>query len=181
MVLHVEKVSSNTDRSSFEFATPAWNQIPAFLKANGYRNPVDPLDAAVQRAFNSKKHFFDIMVDQNVLEMFQDAMSSYREDRAEFLDVFPAKEQLIQECDGSGKVLFVDVGGGRGQEVMKLRERFPDATGRMVLQDQEDVISQVTESDGMELMVHDFFTPQPVKGEYSNLVEWHAMSSKLSL
>ena len=121
------------------------------------------MDAPVQRAFNSKKHFFDLMVQQNVFEMFQKAMTSYRTGRADFLDIFPADKQLIEGFDG-GDVLLVDVGGGHGHEIAKFREKFADAPGRMILQEQQGVLDQTEKTDRMEYMVHDFFTAQPVKG-----------------
>lgn len=147
----------------YEFAAPAWEKIPRFLKANGYQNPVDPMDAPLQLAFNSKEHFFPLMVKQNVLEVFQTAMSSYRTDRADFLDVFPAQERLLQDFEPLKGKLLVDVGGGHGHETLKLVDRFPEAKGQVVLQDQPDVIGQVSQTDKMELMAHDFFQPQPVK------------------
>ena len=142
-----------------EFANPAWAQIPDFLKSVGYKNPTDPMNAPVQRAFILQKHFFELLVQQNVLDMFQKAMEAYRVGRAEFLDVFPAQERLIdglENSDAANPILLVDVGGGHGHEIQRFRERFPNAEARMILQDQQDVIEQVTDPKGMELMVHDF-------------------------
>ncbi|KAK4907421.1 hypothetical protein LTR49_023567 [Elasticomyces elasticus] len=152
---------------SYDFAAPAWNQIPGFLKARGYRNPTDPMDTPLQRAFQPKEHFFPLMVQQNVLADFQGLMSSYRTDRAEFLDVFPAEQHLIegfQVSETGHEVLMVDIGGGRGHELLRVAEKFPATKGRLILQDLPDVIEQALQSDRIELMAYDFFTPQPVKG-----------------
>lgn len=95
-------------------------------------------------------------------------MSFYREGRPEFLDIFPAEERLISSSGsspGDDEVLLVDVGGGHGHDVQKFIEKVPNRTGRLILQDQEEVISQVPKSSHMEAMVHDFFTPQPIKGQ----------------
>lgn len=153
---------------SFDFAAPAWRAIPAYLKSVQYMNPTDAMDAPVQQAFKSDKHFFGLLVETGILETFQTAMSFYREGRPEFLDIFPAEERLINGYDssqGHDGVLLVDVGGGHGHDIQKFVEKTPAREGRLVLQDQEDVISQVSKSDVMEVMVHDFFTPQPLKGE----------------
>ena len=146
--------------------------MPALLKDLNYRNPDNALDAPLQRAFASNKHFFELMVERpEVLNAFQTLMGSYREGRPEFLDIFPAEVQLIrgfhapEHPDG---VLFVDIGGGRGHEVQNFIRKFPDAKGRMVLQELPDIVQQVEPSDGMEVMVHDFFTPQPLKGASSS-------------
>ena len=154
-------------RCSHDFVTPAWNQIPSFLKANGYQNPIDSMNTPVQRAFNSPKHFFELLVDQDALNNFQTLMSSYRTGRAEFLDVFPAEDRLIKGAK-SDRALLVDVGGGLGHDLRKFADKFPRAEGRLILQDQPDVIKQVSQTDTMECMVHDFFTPQPVKGKDIN-------------
>ena len=102
-----------------------------------------------------------------MLGTFQTAMSFYTEGRPDFLDLFPAEERLTGGYDysqGKEGVLLVDVGGGQGHEVQKFIERLPNTEGRLVLQDQAEVIDQVPKTDAMEVMVHDFFTPQPVQG-----------------
>lgn len=125
------------------------------------------MNAPVQRAFQSDKHFFGLLVENDILETFQLAMSFYREGRPEFLDIFPADDQLIRGYDSSvdsDGVLLVDIGGGHGHDIQKFVEKFPNKAGRLILQDQSEVISQVPKSDNMEAMVYDFFTAQPVKG-----------------
>lgn len=66
--------------------------------------------------------------------------------------------------------LIVDMGGGNGQELLELRRRFPKAThpGRVLVQDLpatfEYVDISALEEQGIEVMPHNFFTPQPVVG-----------------
>ena len=154
--------------SRFDFTTPAWNQLPALLKDLHYRNPDNALDAPLQRAFGSNTHFFGLMIERpDVLNAFQTLMGSYREGRPEFLDIYPADVQLIRGFHASEHpdgVLFVDVGGGRGHEVLEFIRRYPELEGRMILQEVPDIVKQVEPADRMEVMVHDFFTPQPIKG-----------------
>lgn len=101
------------------------------------------------------------------MSTFQTFMSDYRADRKELLDVFPADERLIQGFDLSSKdaVLIVDVAGGRGHEILKIIEKFPQAKGRKILQDQPEVVMEVEDTSSMEVSAYDFFTPQPVKGK----------------
>lgn len=92
----------------------------------------DPLDTPLQYALNTKKHFFEILVETGYLEDFQTFMSNYRVDRAEFLDVYPAEDQLLPHGPQSNdEVMMVDVGGGRGHEIEKFVLKFPQAKGRM--------------------------------------------------
>jgi hypothetical protein len=61
------------------------------------------------------------------------------------------------------EVVFVDVGGGIGQQCQILRDAYPDL-GRFVLQDKPYVVEQALTVFGMETMAYDYFTKQPVKG-----------------
>ena len=63
---------------------------------------------------------------------------------------------------------------------MSLKQHFPGLPGKVVLQDLEEVIRDAVENgtvdDGVQTMVHDFFTSQPVKGMLSlpHLLRWQA-------
>lgn len=61
---------------------------------------------------------------------------------------------------------MVDVGGGKGHDLILLKNMYPDLKGRMILQDMPFVIKQAgVLPDGLESMVYDFFTPQPIVGK----------------
>ncbi|EJP67382.1 sterigmatocystin 8-O-methyltransferase precursor, putative [Beauveria bassiana ARSEF 2860] len=60
-------------------------------------------------------------------------------------------------------VVFVDVGGGNGQQIAALKEKFPELKGRAILQDRPEVLEKALEVDGMEKMNYDYLTEQPVK------------------
>ncbi|KAJ6786706.1 hypothetical protein PWT90_10579 [Aphanocladium album] len=60
-------------------------------------------------------------------------------------------------------VAFVDVGGGNGQQIAALKKKLPELQGRVVLQDRPEVLEKALEVDGMEKMVYDYLTEQPVK------------------
>lgn len=94
-------------------------------------------------------------------------MGGQRRDRVDWFDSFPVEEILVQ---GSYKdvqgVLLIDIAGGRGHDVQAFVRRFPDASGKLVLQDVPAVIDEITDLDeGIVQMKYDFFTPQPIKGE----------------
>lgn len=64
----------------------------------------------------------------------------------------------------SSDVVFVDVGGGNGQECEKLRAKTPNLVGRVIHQDLAGVLERAPSVEGVEKMVHDYFTPQKVEG-----------------
>ncbi|KAJ5157192.1 uncharacterized protein N7482_008292 [Penicillium canariense] len=60
--------------------------------------------------------------------------------------------------------LLVDIGGGQGEDLKRLRHQFPDLRGRLILQDLPTVIAGATDLPAdIEAQSHDFFQPQPVK------------------
>lgn len=74
-------------------------------------------------------------------------------------EIFPA------DLD-SGEVLMVDVGGNAGHDILGFHRTHPKQPGRLILQDLPGQI-QLLDAQALapiELMCHDFFTPQPVKG-----------------
>lgn len=80
-----------------------------------------------------------------------------------WLDVFPVGEQLCGNIEAES-VFLVDIGGGPGHQCGALKERYPDMRGRIILQDTEDIMKEALFCPGVEAMVHDFWTEQPVKG-----------------
>ncbi|THC94221.1 hypothetical protein EYZ11_006320 [Aspergillus tanneri] len=90
----------------------------------------------------------------------------------QWFEIYPAAEKLRsappEELDNAASpdvALLVDVGGGPGQEMERFRQRYPEIHGRIVLQDLPLTLNRIEKvPEGIELMEHDFFTPQPVKG-----------------
>ena len=92
-------------------------------------------------------------------------MTVQRRDRANWLDFYPLNQLAYGFSKAEDAVLLVDVGGGRGHEIQEINTRYPALPGRMILQDLQGTIGQVRPEPGMEVMAHDFFTPQPIRGE----------------
>lgn len=93
-------------------------------------------------------------------------MSGYRQGKSSWCDqnFYPVAERIGQGLNPEAPLL-VDVGGGVGHDLRELRTKHPELTGLLVLQDQADVIKQAGQFEkGIEASVHDFFTPQPIKG-----------------
>lgn len=70
---------------------------------------------------------------------------------------------FLQEASTS-KPIFVDVGGGLGNQCLDLKQRLPQITRPMVVEDLAAVISQAPHVDGVDYRVHNFWDTQPIKG-----------------
>lgn len=122
----------------------------------------------MQPALNTKAPSFGIQQERpEIVGASATYTTAQRARRPNFTDFFPADKQLGKgfHHDDKDAVIFVDVGGGRGHETLALRKKFPHLPGRMIVQDRPEVIREITDKEGMEVMEHDFFKPQPVKGE----------------
>ncbi|KAL9052743.1 MAG: hypothetical protein Q9162_005204 [Coniocarpon cinnabarinum] len=148
----------------FDAFLPSFTTLPAYLRSTGYRRPTDAAFAPLSYAMNFPGTFFEYMQQNTRCGQSLDlTMKGYAAFRGNWLDVYPA-ENLIQAGDPQG-LLVVDVGGGLGHDMEKLRAKFPTGTkDRLILQDQPSVISKINSLDGVKVMSHDFFTEQPIKG-----------------
>lgn len=85
--------------------------------------------------------------------------------------MYPVQERLVDGLRAEGDAsAFVDIGGGTGQVLQDFRAGVPQYTGRLVLQELAGVVAVAEGAgvgaggSGIELQVHDFFTPQPIRG-----------------
>lgn len=91
-------------------------------------------------------------------------MEGSQANTAHWADWFPVQERLLDGVVAESPLL-VDVGGGRGHELVGFKERFPSATGQLVLEDLPSVLDGIRSLDGdIQKVNHDFFKPQPIKG-----------------
>jgi hypothetical protein len=102
-------------------------------------------------------------------EHFNNHMAGYKQGRARWMDPSraPVKEILGKGASmDKDAVLMVDVGGGTGGDIDDFHKRYPNLPGRLILQDLPEVCKHVKGlSDRVEVIVHDFFTPQPIHGK----------------
>lgn len=100
--------------------------------------------------------------------VFQAVMTTYAASKTPWTDLYPTKQLF----DGRrfGVPLLVDVGGGAGHDIERLRKcLIHTEPGTLVLQDLRPVIEKATVHESVRAMVHYFFDEQPIKGmSYSN-------------
>ncbi|KAN0115172.1 o-methyltransferase-like protein [Hyaloscypha variabilis] len=102
------------------------------------------------------------------LKRFNVAMTT-QEAALPVLGMFPFTS-LLETGGNSSRAFIVDVAGGRGQSLLQIKKEIEAAggemgKGRVILQDRKAVLDAVPDEQlpGVEKMVIDFFTPQPVK------------------
>ena len=147
--------------------------MPDALSLKKYPDPETQL--IFRHAFKVDMDSFPYMAQRpRMMADFHNLMAGQRYGRTEWYDFFPVQKALIDGFDpskGEG-VLMVDLGGAHGYELQMFHKKFPDAKGRLILQDLPHVIGSIDESSwdkGVEKTTHDFFTPQPIKGESIHL------------
>ncbi|KAI1744869.1 S-adenosyl-L-methionine-dependent methyltransferase [Xylaria scruposa] len=149
---------------------PAFLQAHDWLKSRGYKCPTDNLDTPYQIAHNTKLHWFaHLQSTPPHGQNFNDHMHGYLLGRPGWMDdgFFSVKERILDGFDTTNKdaVLLVDVAGGFGHYTKAFLSKFPDAPGRLILQDLTPVLEQIQQlHPRIEKMEYDFFTEQPVKG-----------------
>lgn len=149
--------------------------VPTFLRQTGYKNPTGATSGVLQYTHKTPDIIWAWLAARpELFEACNAFMEGVRGSRPSWTTWYPIQERLI---DGAavedGGVLFVDVAGGRGVDIAELRGRFPDAKGRLILQDRPEVLQDVTGLEGVEKVDIDFFQGQPVQGKQSFLCQWH--------
>lgn len=151
-----------TDLGSFDNLWPVLMALPDFAAERRYKDIVDGNDTVFQKAFNSNEHCFHWMAhQQDRLHTLKNIMTAER--LPNFLSTFPWEKELGLWSDPE-RAVFVDMGGGLGQACTRLREMYPHHPGRLVLQDLPPLIINAKPLNGVDMMVHDMLTPQPLKG-----------------
>ena len=168
--LHSGRTSLNADLvcPSADFVHKTFYATPTLLALNGFQNPSDPLNTAMQLAFNAPgKAPYEIFVSKphsaRAIGTMLAAMGVSKLHRIE--TVYPIRERLVHGFDQSLQdALFVDIGAGNGHVVAGLRAAMPDLPGRLVAQDLPAVIGAVlAPPEGVEMQAYDFFTEQPIQ------------------
>ncbi|KAF2185209.1 S-adenosyl-L-methionine-dependent methyltransferase [Zopfia rhizophila CBS 207.26] len=150
------------------FLNPTYQALPSLLKSINYQTPTDPKNTAAQRAFGyTDTDLMGILAEKpTAAQGFGMLMSTWGEGHALLQHLYPVQAELVEKFDPqSSDVIFVDVGGGYGQKAIALKEAFPDLPGRIIVQDLPMSIERAPKVEGIEFMVHDFFTEQPIKDE----------------
>ena len=142
-------------------------KLSEFFLARGYKCPSNALDCPFQWTFNTQMSYFEWIHSSHERNTdLNTCMKAMRSTRRHWTDWYPVQAKILAGADcGTHDVLLVDVGGGKGHDLDRFSQRFPAASGRLVLQDLPKTLEGVIDlGANIELVPHDFFEAQPIRG-----------------
>ncbi|KUJ24274.1 S-adenosyl-L-methionine-dependent methyltransferase [Mollisia scopiformis] len=148
---------------------PNLDALPRYLSTNGYKSPADSKDLPFHLAHETKQSPWGWGSQRpEVARAFALHMSGYHIGRPNWLntDMYPFEERVLKDADDD-HVLFLDVGGGMGDDIANLRARLGNIIGnkKLVLQERETIVARVKQSrPELEVVVGDFFEEPKIKG-----------------
>ena len=156
--------------SSFDTLGLAQQSLPDLLLSTSHQNPSSTSRTALQVAFATDLAPFKWFPTQPQRFAHFQALMTVNRNASTWLSVFPLSSQLADwdSPAAENQALFVDIGGGFGQQCQALKASVaasgPVLKGRIILQDLPPVIARAPALEGVEMVAHDFFEEQPVKG-----------------
>ncbi|KAK3940163.1 S-adenosyl-L-methionine-dependent methyltransferase [Diplogelasinospora grovesii] len=155
---------------------PPMVNLHKWMKTKGYITPTTGKDNPFTFGNQTDMSMFEYMAAfPQFNQQFNHHMGGYRLGRPAWFDrsIYPVQQNLMEGFNPKygGGAFMIDIGGNLGHDLERFRQAFPDHPGRLILQDQDSVIERVIPTLGtpalhksVELMGHNFFTPEPVKG-----------------
>jgi hypothetical protein len=142
-------------------------QLSEYFRAEGWKSPESYTNNpyTFTHHLNGKTKWDHVTSDPAYLSLFNKAMTGQGNATLFAVGIYPFQAELGKLATTDDTVLLVDVGGGLGHVTRQIKKLVGDVKGRLVLQDQPQVIKDIKEDLGsIEKIPHDFFTPNPVKG-----------------
>ncbi|KAF7192918.1 O-methyltransferase asqD [Pseudocercospora fuligena] len=159
---------------------------PQYLEESGFVGPTEPTNGFIQYANRTKLDVFEYMakVRPDRLRDFHLFMGNTGTGPY-WVDWFPVQEQLLAGYDGQSPLL-VDLGGGKGHDILSFANNFPSAPDQLILQDIEPALATISVSDRdprITYMAQDFFAPNQVVGARTYFLHhiFHDWSDKYAL
>lgn len=139
-----------------------------YSRARGWKNPTDASDTSLMHAYGTDKDVFSWLHHRGYDKHFSDLMLGQRMGVESWMspNLYPVRERLMDGASSEPDAPFlVDMGGNLGGNLAKFRQLYPDAPGKLILQDMPTVIARIVDLDpSIVRMEHDLRAEQPVKG-----------------
>lgn len=142
--------------------------MPAYLAKTNYQEPTDFTNNNYSSSDPDGLNFFGrLQKSPAYFEAFTGHMEAWTAWKTPWTKVYDTTQLLEGAKLGEGAPPFVvDVGGNTGIDISHVLNKHPELpAGSLVLQDLPEIIANAQVDKKVTTMVHDFFTPQPMKGK----------------
>lgn len=142
-------------------------KLPEFLANTGFKNR-EQTQTIFKYAHDTPLGMFQwLQQHPKRLNNFNVYMSDQQLRRVDWFHSLPMDEIMPQEASSKSQhALLIDVSGDRGHDLEAFRKRYPDAAGKLILQELPGVIADIEDLDeSIERMGYNFFDAQPVIGK----------------
>ncbi|MCJ1251523.1 hypothetical protein MMC30_008758 [Trapelia coarctata] len=158
--------SRNMFKEIYDLISKGAYALPEFLAKTGWQNPEDYNNSAFHLGQHTDLGFWEFLEsNEEHMKNFNVGMRSQATVQ-EFENPYPFDKELNKGPVGEDEVVLVDVGGGRGHALERIKERYPGLKGRLILQDLEMTIKDAVAgglAPGTEAQAANFFEPNPAK------------------
>ena len=143
-------------------------KLPEYFEKGGYRNPDDQNSGPAQYGHNipGQNLWPYIAANPKLLNATHAFFEGDRGSRPVWVEWFPVQKTLLDDASkpvGENDILYVDVAGGRGHDLVDFKRKFPSHPGRYVLMDLPHVVEDKTlDLAGVEKKPFNFFQDQVV-------------------
>ncbi|KAJ5148851.1 hypothetical protein N7448_000429 [Penicillium atrosanguineum] len=157
--------SDATVKFLFDVGMPSLAKTPEYFRQASFQSPAETNNGPFQYGEKTEKSLWEWFAQcPESGKDFDTYMEGNRGDNLNWVDWFPVQERLIDGYEASeGDVLLVDVAGGRGHELAAFQAKFPNALGRLILEDQPGVLPGNDSGRKIESLSFDLFKPQPIQ------------------
>lgn len=164
----VPEANRDMFRQMYDFGGKATYALPEFLERSHWQNPEDYANSAWQLGHHTELGIWEFLnADLQRMKVFNSGMRSLATVANSGVGPYPFVKELNAQPLAADKFVLVDVGGGYGQALKRIKKEFPGLQGRLCLQDQPQVI-QDARARGLPADIESqgtsFFQPNPVKG-----------------
>lgn len=183
----VPQANRDMFRQMYDYLGKATHALPEFLDRSHWKNPEDYANSAWQLGHHTELGLWEFLnADPQRMKVFNSGMRSLASVTGSSVGPYPFVKELNAQPLAADEIVLVDVGGGYGQALERIKKDFPSLQGRMCLQDQPHVIQDARARGlpvGIEAQGTSFFEPNPVKGARAYYFRriFHNWSDKVSI
>ncbi|KAL4788957.1 O-methyltransferase-domain-containing protein [Aspergillus venezuelensis] len=159
------KVRASLQASTNQYIAAGHN-LPRYLANTSYKEPADAFSNNHSDYDPDNLTFFGrLQRSPSCYEAFTGHMEAWTAWKTPWTKIYDTSSLLKGADLDNGAPFVVDVGGNTGIDISRVLAKHPNLpAGSLVLQDLPEIIAKAQVDQKVTTMVHDFFTPQPIRG-----------------